>query len=215
MPAFFGYQRFGSKRPVTHIIGKFLLLGDWCQAIDFIIGYPYSYEHENTKRARSLFLSGDLKESMKEFPDNFTQEKNLIKNLLKFNNCYQALKNSLIPIRFYLEAYQSYLFNRILSRELEYIKPDEYPYKILKVPVNRSSCEDDICRDIFDEEGLNSLDLTNKVIKVKLNSLVRKAFMQVYDLNLKNNTLEFTLDRGMYATIVLRELIRGDPRMFT
>ncbi len=36
---FFGYQRFGSKRPVTHLIGKAIIQGNYQQAIDFLLNY--------------------------------------------------------------------------------------------------------------------------------------------------------------------------------
>ena len=33
---FYGYQRFGSKRPVTHLIGKAILQRDFDMAVDLI-----------------------------------------------------------------------------------------------------------------------------------------------------------------------------------
>ena len=36
---FFGYQRFGSKRPVTHLIGKAILQKNLSEAINLIISF--------------------------------------------------------------------------------------------------------------------------------------------------------------------------------
>jgi tRNA pseudouridine synthase D (TruD). len=34
-------------------------------------------------------------------------------------------------------------------------------------------------------------------------------------INEETRTISFVLDRGMYATVLLREILRGDPRKFT
>lgn len=214
LPAFFGYQRFGSKRPITHVIGKLLLFQEWCESIKFIVGYIYSSEQDITKKARSLYMKGELEKSLREFSSNFKQEKIIIRNISKTQNCYNSIKNSFIPLRFYIEAYQSYLFNRILSREIDNINPSEYPDKIIRVPLKKMDCENETCKEIFDEEGIDNLNVL-KDIKIGLRPLTRKAFMPIKNLEMKGTALEFVLDRGMYATVLLRELTHEDPRSFT
>ncbi|MEM4613537.1 MAG: tRNA pseudouridine(13) synthase TruD, partial [Ignisphaera sp.] len=41
---FFGYQRFGSRRPTTHIVGKKLICRDWEGFIEAVCGYPFPME---------------------------------------------------------------------------------------------------------------------------------------------------------------------------
>ena len=41
---FFGYQRFGSKRPVTHLIGKAIIQENYQQAIDFLLSYSSKHD---------------------------------------------------------------------------------------------------------------------------------------------------------------------------
>ncbi|TRM96389.1 pseudouridine synthase, partial [Sulfolobus sp. E1] len=56
--------------------------------------------------------------------------------------------------------------------------------------------------------------------KISLKDLVRKAFMKIRNIKIEkvsdnSITISFSIDRGMYATVLLREIIRGDPRKFT
>ena len=39
---FYGYQRFGSKRPVTHLIGKAILQRDFKKAVELILSFTSS-----------------------------------------------------------------------------------------------------------------------------------------------------------------------------
>ena len=52
---FYGYQRFGSKRPVTHLIGKAILQRDFDKAVDLILSFTSSYDStENTEIREKL-----------------------------------------------------------------------------------------------------------------------------------------------------------------
>jgi tRNA pseudouridine synthase D (TruD). len=39
--------------------------------------------------------------------------------------------------------------------------------------------------------------------------------MRIRNLKMEENRISFALDRGMYATVVLREILRADPLLFT
>src|SRR5207245_11177157 len=50
---FFGYQRFGSKRPVSHLIGKAILQNDFEHAIHLLLSFGAEYdsvEHNNIRK---------------------------------------------------------------------------------------------------------------------------------------------------------------------
>ena len=52
---FYGYQRFGSKRPVTHLIGKAILQRDFDSAVELILSFTSSYDStENTEIRQKL-----------------------------------------------------------------------------------------------------------------------------------------------------------------
>ena len=42
---FYGYQRFGSKRPVTHLIGKALLQQNYTKAVNLLLSFTSEYEN--------------------------------------------------------------------------------------------------------------------------------------------------------------------------
>lgn len=41
---FFGYQRFGSRRPVSHLIGKAILQKNFDHAVDTLLSYTSEYD---------------------------------------------------------------------------------------------------------------------------------------------------------------------------
>ena len=53
---FYGYQRFGSKRPVTHLIGKAILHRDFDKAVDLILSFTSDW----------LFPTNENKEIVKK-----------------------------------------------------------------------------------------------------------------------------------------------------
>ena len=40
---FYGYQRFGSKRPVTHLIGKAIVQKNFKKAVELILSFTSTY----------------------------------------------------------------------------------------------------------------------------------------------------------------------------
>jgi len=49
-PNFFGVQRFGASRPVGHIVGKFIIRGDFKNAVRYYIGYPDAYRDDEGRK---------------------------------------------------------------------------------------------------------------------------------------------------------------------
>jgi tRNA pseudouridine13 synthase len=212
VPNFIGYQRFGTRRPITHVVGYYLLRRDWCNALFHILGRPFYSESETMRKARKLVDEGRLEEALKELPGKFKQERVLLKNYLRKVDCYSALKSSLIPLSFYVEAFQSYLFNKYLSRKMDEVKRDKETY--LTLPVEPSKC-DDVCREVLQEEGICLAEFKVPELKVNLRELTRKAFVKVRNIRFQDGTLTFEIERGAYATIVLKELLNADPLKIT
>ncbi|MBS7613898.1 tRNA pseudouridine(13) synthase TruD, partial [Candidatus Bathyarchaeota archaeon] len=44
IPGFYGYQRFGVRRPNTHVVGRFIVKRLWDEALREIVGHPYPWE---------------------------------------------------------------------------------------------------------------------------------------------------------------------------
>lgn len=212
LPAFISYQRFGTRRPITHIIGKMLVLKEWKSAVDFLVGYPFESESDVVKKARSEYMKGNYEEALKLFPKRFKDEIIAIKFLLKGRTYVDILKNLQTPLSFFVEAYQSYLFNKYLSRIIDPNKIDEN--LIVQIHNSYDKC-DDLCKEIFKEEGIIGASFKIKELKINVNTLTRKAYTLIRNINYKDKKISFALDRGMYATNVIREIVRSDPRTFT
>ncbi|MEF8879456.1 MAG: tRNA pseudouridine(13) synthase TruD [Candidatus Thermoplasmatota archaeon] len=121
-PNFFGVQRFGVVRPNTHVVGRYLVEGDVKEAVWCYIGNPMSDENEETYRVRKkLEETGDFSEALKSYPDYLGLEKAILNYLVKNPDGYvDALKE--LPknlLTMFIYAYQSYLFNKMLSMRLE------------------------------------------------------------------------------------------------
>jgi len=68
-PNFFGVQRFGAVRPITHLVGKWIVKGDLEKAVMTYVANPLPEEREDTREARRrLQESGDFTEALEYYP---------------------------------------------------------------------------------------------------------------------------------------------------
>ncbi len=115
---YFGIQRFGVSRPFSHHVGKAVIKGDFEDAIHFILFAPSEYELGPAADIRMRIREEGLSDTLVEkLPQDMRYERAIAKSLLQHPNNYQ-LAFSKIPPRIqtlFIHAYQSYLFNRILS----------------------------------------------------------------------------------------------------
>jgi len=125
VPNYYGWQRFGKKRPNTHVVGKFLVLNDLKGAVDSYIGNPYPEEQEHIQNARKLYDEGNYLEAYESMPAGMRYEKMVLRELMREykkkqelddNSYMKALRSLPKPLsRMFVHAYQSYLFNRVVS----------------------------------------------------------------------------------------------------
>lgn len=120
-PNFFGHQRFGTKRPITHLVGKALIKGNFRKAAMLFLAKPSPNEHPESRKAREeLWQTQDFKKALKEFPKNLHYERLMLRHLAKkpddFVGAFRRLPTKLRIL--FPQAYQAYLFNRILSRRI-------------------------------------------------------------------------------------------------
>ncbi len=121
LPNFFGHQRFGTARPITHLVGREIVRGDVRRAVELFLAYPSPWEGPRAREARS-YLSGtwDLKGFLELLPRPFYYERLMARHLLRKPSDYHGALR-LLPLRLrrlFVQAYQAYLFNRFLSRRL-------------------------------------------------------------------------------------------------
>jgi len=120
-PNFFGPQRFGSVRPITHLIGKDLIRGDFEGAVMKYIANPSDEEQSEANDARAtLQQTRDYERALKEFPTKLTFERMMIGHLkdkpADYLGALRTLPRNLLMM--FVHAYQSYLFNKMLSERI-------------------------------------------------------------------------------------------------
>ncbi|ELY61608.1 tRNA pseudouridine(13) synthase TruD [Natronolimnohabitans innermongolicus] len=135
VPNFFGQQRFGSRRPVTHEVGLEIVRGDWKGAVMAYLGNPTDAEPESTQDAREFVEeTEDWQEAIERFPNRLRYERSLCHGMAEvdgepepadFRAALERLPSNLQ--RLFVHAAQSYAFNLMLSRRLERGLPFDEP----------------------------------------------------------------------------------------
>ena len=237
---FFGYQRFGSKRPITHLVGKAIIQNDYQKAIDFLLNYSSKYDSEENNHYRKLIAERKSGlEIIEQLPRSMDIEIAVLRSLAKSNDQKTAIRQ--IPLhmrRFYVQAYQSYIFNKTLSMAFEYEEelflPKENdvcydrtgqlgkfqnePDQRLTVPLvghsyfKKTRFDYYIQKILETEEVSPSEFLIKDFQEISIEGGFRNSSIQCDNFQTSNDIIEFQLSRGSYATIVIREILKpGDP----
>lgn len=121
-PNFFGHQRFGTTRPVTHLVGKAFVKGNLKKATMLFLARSSPYEHPESRQAREqLQATQNFQQALKNFPKQLRYERLMLKHLaLKQEDFVGAFRRLPAKLReLFPQAYQAYLFNEFLSRRIE------------------------------------------------------------------------------------------------
>jgi tRNA pseudouridine13 synthase len=271
-PNFYGIQRFGVIRPITHLVGKYIIQGDFEQAAMTYIAYPLPGENEQTYAVREeLQSTRDYAKALHSYPDSLHFEKailnKLIQNPTDFIGALQELPKNLLLM--FVNAYESFLFNKILSERLRRALPihqaiiGDLIAPIRKktitdelIPVTGSNIEKintqllkkkavttglllgydtiiadgemgDIEREIITQEHLDPRDfiipeipyLSSSGTRRPLLALLPNISWKLHPDELTDDqqalTVQFDLQKGCYATSLLREIMKSnDPRNY-
>jgi len=268
VPNFFGHQRFGTIRPITHLVGKSLVQGRFKEAAMLFLAKPSQYEHPESRKAREqLQATGDFKQALTNFPKQLRYERLMLKRLARkqddFVGAFRMLPTKLR--RLFPQAYQSYFFNKFLSRRIvkglllnraeagDYVvNVERFGLPMLKMrrtvspktvaEINKAiqagkmrlaiplvgfkqqpskGLEGEIEKQILQEEEISLekfriCDMLEISVRgglrtalVPLNNFVLNEITQDSANSSKNKAeLSFSLGRGSYATVVLRELMK-------
>ena len=221
VPNYFGYQRFGTVRPNTHLVGRELVKGNLEAAVMRYLCYPYATERPECQAARRyLEETHDFGGALRIYPHRLVFERMML-DALRNNprDFVGALRRLPKKIRKLLvHAYQAYLFNRTLSAMIE----REMNTSVHHVPLigfNSSFSEGpqgELEKTILDEEGISRKEFLTRSVP----ELSCKGYLRASSVNLKpvlkmvsddTVVVEFTLPTGSYATTALREFMKADP----
>lgn len=264
-PNFFGVQRFGAVRPVTHEVGKWIVKGDFERAVMTYAGNPVPQEGEETQEARrTLDQERDFQRALDYFPRTLTFERTAIGYLARNPGDYVGAIQVLPPNlqMMFVHAYQSFLFNRMLSERMRRGLPLNRPLVgDIVLPADRLGLPDhdhgvpvtagnldlverqvrngrafvsavlfgsdsvlcegemgDIERKIIAEEGLENKDFMIPYLhQCSSKGNRREVLGRIGDLDYRAGEDEvrfsFSLNKGCYATSLLREFMKKGELM--
>jgi len=120
-PNFFGHQRFGTVRPITHSVGRAIVEGDLEKATFVFLACSSRHEHPASREARErLTETKDFHEALDSFPMHLKYERLMLKHLVSYEKDFLGALREL-PLRLrklFVQAFQSYLFNKFLSERI-------------------------------------------------------------------------------------------------
>ena len=174
-PNFYGVQRFGVIRPITHLIGKHVIMGNFQKAVMTYLCYCDPNEKPEILSLRSsLQKTQDFNEALKTFPDSLYYEKILLNKLVQNPRSYvealKALPKNLLTM--FINAYQSYLFNKILSLRMK-----------KNIPLNNA--------------------LVGDIILPKYNNTVEMRSIPVSDSNVDKINKQITRNKAVISGLLL------------
>ena len=257
VPNYFGWQRFGKPRTITHLVGEALIHNDIKGAVDRYIGNPLENESDENQMARQAYDDGNLEEALDLMGKRMRYEKMMIKELIRdskkgeltdksYMNALHALPKPLQ--RMFVHAYQSYLFNEAVSNRVsmginkyvegdiiidpeEHIVRDKTPEEFQELIDNfqaSPTCPLYGTKVPFAEGEVGEMEknvLKNynidkqnfevpKMPRLGSHGLRRSMRFQVWDASASATDdgvlCEFSINKGSYATAVLREIMKKD-----
>jgi len=122
IPNYFGHQRFGTTRPITHTVGKAIIEENFEEAAMLFLAKPSVHEHPSSRQVRKeLRSTQDFKQGLQNFPKQLRYERLMLSHLVEnpedFVGAFRQLPIKLQAL--FVQAYQSYLFNRFLSARIK------------------------------------------------------------------------------------------------
>jgi len=240
LPNFFGNQRFGGIRQITHRVGKVLLKENYKEAVMLYLTDTYASEKEDLKNARINFAKTlDVKKALKEFPFDARQERAMLNHLAR-NPADFAGAIGVLPKKMrylFVHSYQSFLFNKMLEERikqfgqkgLEAIEGDiieeGVPTGLLAGYESKFAerVAGEIEQKVLESEGTKFEDFKVDGMSELSSQGSRKSYVLKLEdfklLEISNDEfnegklkakVSFFLSKGNYATTALRELLKED-----
>jgi tRNA pseudouridine13 synthase len=172
IPNYFGHQRFGTTRPVTHLVGKALSQGRFEDAARLFLANPGPYEHPQSREVRQqLQDTHDFKAASQNYPKQLRFERMMLSHLAEnptdYVGAFRRLPEKLLAL--FVQADQSYLFNRFLSERLKRGLPlNEATVGDFAVGVERSGLPMTTMEKVVTEANLAQVNTSIKAGKMRV-----------------------------------------------
>jgi tRNA pseudouridine13 synthase len=240
---FYGYQRFGSKRPVTHLVGKALVQRRFDDAVTLLLSFTSEHDsEENTKIRKLLSDESNYSDALKILPHKMDLERTVLHEMLDHHDPKRAFQKLPLSIRrLFVDAYSSFIFNLTVCKAFEYgeemFNPQEGdvcygknanlgkyemdPSQQLAIPMVGHSYFKKTRFDlhiskILQDEQVDPKDFFFKEMQeISAEGGFRTASILCTDFSIMQNTASFTLQRGSFATMVMREIMKPDDPLGT
>jgi len=232
---YFGAQRFGGIRKVSHLVGKEIIKGNYENAVMLYLSSVAPEESEEVKKARMLAAKREFKDALNAFPKSYRYERIMLHHLLgKKDDFIGALRKLPRKILFlFTHAYQAYLFNELINKRVEHgiglnaveNEPSENGIALGLLPGFDSKFSPGeigrLERELLKAEGIDFSKFRVKELKECSSAGARRcvamfpqnmALLSISDDEFfkgkKCCTITFELEKGCYATIPLREITK-------
>ena len=118
---YYGHQRFGSARPVSHLVGRALLRGDYRGAAQLLLSFTSPHDRPEHAELRQMMADPAChRRAAGMLPRGMDLERIVLSGLIEHGDARRAM--AAVPVamrRLFAQAYQSYLFNVAASSLIE------------------------------------------------------------------------------------------------
>jgi tRNA pseudouridine13 synthase len=212
------------------LVGREILRGNFEEAVLIYLSKVFEGENDESVEARRILSeTKNFKDALKRFPKNLGYEISMLNHLASkpddFRGALRALPEGLSKM--FVHAYQSYIFNKSLSRYIEReIVVEKLPlvgFVPLRGCPTGQSQPDELTEKILVEEGVNVEDFRVKGMSdLSSKGELRDCFECMQDFKIieagkdelyegRNKvSLSFSLGPGVYATTLLREYMKNE-----
>jgi tRNA pseudouridine13 synthase len=117
---FYGLQRFGSERAVSHLAGREILKKNFRSAVELLLSYTTDYDSKMSREIREKCRDRqNYAQVLEMIPPGMDIEYQMMSAIMRGKDTIAVLREIPISIRrLFIHAYQAYIFNKCLSRAL-------------------------------------------------------------------------------------------------
>ncbi|GCC28620.1 hypothetical protein chiPu_0007051 [Chiloscyllium punctatum] len=239
---YYGMQRFGTTAVPTYQVGKAILHNKWSEVVDLILKPRPGAERGYLVKCREEWAkTKDPEAALKKLPVKRCVEGQLLRGLAKYGMKNIASAFGMIPRNnrlMYIHSYQSYVWNKIVSKRIEEYGLKAVPGDLVLKGVGKAY------EEMMAADGLDINNMKHKIRDYSLSGAYRKIIIRpqnvtwetlVYDDNkiplvhtdleklegtplpefskdgkYKALKMDFSLPPSSYATMAIREVLKMD-----